>query len=137
METLDLAQGRLTERRIAQLTLVLGAVAAAGACLLFSVREGAGVLIGSALAWLNFRWLGGALDALVDVSAARAAQAKARVPLGGMFRMFGRYALIAAVVYVIFALFEVPVLSMLVGLCALGAAAICASLYEIMHPAGS
>jgi hypothetical protein len=36
-------------------------------------------------------------------------------------------------VYVIFVFFRIPVLSMLVGLCALGAATIGASLYEVFQ----
>jgi hypothetical protein len=136
METLSPAPYELTEQLIARLTLGVGAVAAVGACFLFPARVAAGVLVGSVLAWLNFRWLAGALDALVRVSAASVEPAQARVPLGSIFRLIGRYVLIGAAVYVIFALFKVPVVSMLVGLCALGAATIGASLYEILRPAG-
>jgi len=42
--------------------------------------------------------------------------------------------LIGLIVYVIFIYLHVPLLSMLVGLCALGAAAILASVYEILRP---
>jgi small-conductance mechanosensitive channel len=136
MATLSAAQYQLTERRIAQLTLILGAVASAGACWLFSVRVGAGILVGAVLAWLNFRWLEGAMDGLVRASTARADSAEARLPLGSVFLLIARYALIAGAVYVICSVFKVPILSMLVGLCALGAATISASLYEILSPAG-
>ena len=135
-EIADPVQYRLTERRIAQLTLVMGAVASAGACWFFSLRVGAGVLIGSGLAWLNFRWLAGSLDALTNLSTVREGSSEARMPLGTVFLMFARYALIAVVVYVIFSVFKVPVLSMIVGLCALGAATISASLCEVFHQAG-
>jgi hypothetical protein len=136
METNDPAQHRLTERRIAQLTLFLGALTAAGGWFLFSFRVGAGVLTGSVLAWLNFRWLEGALDGLVRVSTALPGTTEARLPVGSIFLLFARYALLAAVVYVIFFIFKVPVLSMLVGFCALGAATIGASLYEVLRPTG-
>ena len=43
--------------------------------------------------------------------------------------------LIALIVYVIFVYLHIPLVSMLVGLCALGAAAIAASVYEIFRPA--
>ena len=46
-------------------------------------------------------------------------------PLGG---------LLALSVYVIFKYLDVPSGSMIVGLCALAAAAIVASVYEILHP---
>jgi ABC-type uncharacterized transport system permease subunit len=45
-----------------------------------------------------------------------------------------RYALIALSVYVIFKVLGIPLVSMVLGLCALGAAAIAASLYEVWHP---
>jgi len=42
--------------------------------------------------------------------------------------------LIALSVYVIFKFLKVPLLSMVLGLCALGAATIAASVYEILRP---
>jgi len=135
METLNSVQYQITERRISKLTLILGAVASVSACLLFSFRVGAGVWIGAMLAWLNFRWLEGALDALVEVSVGRADSVEAKLPPGAFFRLFGRYALIAVVVYVTFSVFKISVLSILVGLCALGLASVSASLYEILAPA--
>src|SRR5450755_4452018 len=107
METPDHGVYSLTERRIGQLTLAIGATAAIGASFLFSVRVGAGVFLGSVLAWLNFRWLGGALDSIVR-AAAHSGSVDARVPLGGIFRLVGRYALIAIVVYVIFSCLKIP-----------------------------
>ena len=133
MEPVDPGPYHLAEQRIAQLTLVLGAVASAGACLLFSIRVGTGVLIGAFLAWLNFRWLKNGLDAVVRVSTAQADSAKAHLPVSSLIGLFGRYSLIAASVCAIFIFFRIPVLSMLVGLCALGAATTVASLYEIFR----
>ena len=133
METVDVAPYALTERRIALLTLVLGAIASAGACFLFSIRVGAGGLIGALLAWINFRWLKSALDAVTRAVTAQAEPSKARVPLGSVFGLIARYILIAVSVCVIFIFFRIPVLSMLVGLCALGAATIGASLYEVFQ----
>jgi small-conductance mechanosensitive channel len=133
METVDTAPYALTERRIARLTLVLGGMAAAAACFLFSVRVGAGVLVGALLAWVNFRWLKNALDTVVRASNAQAEPPKAGLPLGSLFGLIGRYFLIAVSVYVIFISFGIPILSMLVGLCALGAATIGASLYEVFQ----
>src|ERR1700676_4226592 len=79
METSDAAQYELTERRIAWLTLIVGALAAVGASFLFTIRIGAGVLIGAVLAWINFRWLGNALDAVTRASIAQAGSLEARV----------------------------------------------------------
>jgi small-conductance mechanosensitive channel len=133
MEMVDVAPYALTERRIARLTLILGAIASAGACFLFSIREGAGVLIGALLAWVNFRWLKSALDTVTRAATAQAESSKARVPIGSVFGLIGRYFLIAVSVCVIFIFLGIPILSMLVGLCALGAATIGASLYEVFQ----
>ena len=136
METADAAQYELTERRIAWLTLIVGALAAVGASFLFTIRIGAGVLIGAVLAWINFRWLAHALDAVTRASVAQAGSPQARVPVLSYLGMIARYALIAGVVYVIFSRLQIPILSMLVGLCALGVAAMSATLWEVLSPAG-
>ncbi len=128
----DLSRGGVTERRIAWLTLVLGFIASATAGLLRNGPWAAGLVIGAVLAWLNFRWLRRGLDALVAASAAQAGSEKPRVPLGTYFWMLFRYGLIAFSVYVIFKYLKVPLLSVVLGLCALGAAAIAASVYEIL-----
>ena len=133
METVDPAPYHLTEQRIAHLTLLLGAIASLGAWMLFSMRVGAGVMIGAFLAWLNFRWLKNGLDALVQVSTAQSNSAKPHLPAGSLIKLLGRYSLIAALVCAIFIFLKIPILSMLVGLCALGAATIAGSLYEIIR----
>jgi ATP synthase I chain len=124
-----------TERRIAWLTLAFG-LAASGA-VAAATRNWAwtsGLAIGAVLAWFNFRWLRKGLDALVAASTAQAGAEKPRVPVGTYFRAVFRYALLALCVYVIFEFLRVPLASMLVGMCALGAAAIAASVYEVVRP---
>ena len=133
METVDVAPYAVTERRIARLTLVLGGIAAVGAYFLFSIRVAAGIMIGTFLSWVNFRWLKNALDAVTRAATAQTGSSKARVPIGSLFGLIGRYFLIGVSVYVIFVLIGIPILSMLVGLCALGAATIAASLYEVIQ----
>jgi len=124
----------LTERRISRLTLLIGFLAALSVALLRNRLWGLGLGIGALLAWLNFRWLRRGLDALVLASTAQAGREKPVVPLLTYFAMLFRYGLIALAVYVIFIYLRVPLVSMVVGLCALGAAAIAASVYEILHP---
>jgi small-conductance mechanosensitive channel len=97
---------------------------------------GFGLFIGTGLAWINFRWLRKGMDALVAASAAQASAEKPRVPLGTYFAAVFRYGLIALVVYVIFRLLKVPLASMVVGMCALAAAAIAASVYELWDSKG-
>jgi hypothetical protein len=125
----------VTERRISWLTLLIGSLAALLVAVLRDRLWGAGLAIGATLAWLNFRWLRRGLDALVTASTAQAGKEKPSVPLLTYFAMLFRYGLIALAVYVIFEYLRVPLVSMVVGLCALGAATIAASVYEILHPA--
>jgi hypothetical protein len=67
-------------------------------------------------------------------STAQAGEEKPAVPLLSYFGMLFRYGLIALAVYVIFEYLRVPLVSMVVGLCALGAATVVASVYEILRP---
>lgn len=124
----------LTERRVARLTLIIGAIASVGAIFLYSVRVGGGVLIGSVLGWINFYWLERAMDSVTRASTAQAGSPEARVSALAYVGLFARYALIVVVVYVTFSRLRIPVVSMLVGLCALGAAAIFATLWEVLGP---
>ncbi len=127
-------QGAVTERRIAGLTLLIGFAAGGIVAILRDPRWGAGLAIGAGLAWVNFRWLRQGLDALVAASTTQSGAEQPRVPVGAYFRALFRYALIAFSVYVIFKVLRVPLVSMVVGLCALGAATIAISVYEIWRP---
>lgn len=132
--TREAASYERTERRIAWLTLALGAAAAGIVAILRQWPWAEGLAVGTVLAWLNFRWLKRGLDALVAVATAQEGAAKPRIPFGTWFRLMFRYGLIALCVYVIFEVLKVPLASMVVGLCALGAATITASVYEILRP---
>ena len=122
-----------TERRISWLTPLFGFAAALLVALLRDRSWGLGLAIGAALAWLNFRWLRRGLDSLVIASTAQADKEKPKVPLLTYFAMLFRYGLLALSVYVIYNYLHVPLGSMVVGLCALAAAALAASVYEILR----
>jgi len=124
-----------TEQRIAWLTLFFGALVGVSAALVHKPLWAGGLMVGAVLAWFNFRWLRQGINALVAASRAQAGLPRPRVPIGAYFRVLFRYALIAVTVYVIFKLLKFPLASMVVGLCALGPAAIAASVYEIARPA--
>jgi hypothetical protein len=119
------------ERRIARLTLWLGLAAAVPVAALVSPRAGAGVAAGAVLAWVNYVWLKAAAHALTDVARGQAEGQRARVPASVYAKFFGRYALIAAIVYVMVTRFAIPVASVLGGLLALGAAVMVEGLYEV------
>ena len=131
---IDRAPGTATEQRISWLTLAIGFASSATAAFLHSRFWAVGLAVGAGLGWLNFRWLRRGLDTLVSASTAQAGREKPLVPLSSYFLAFFRYALIGLTVYVIFIYLHVPLASMVVGLCALGAAAIAACVYEILRP---
>jgi hypothetical protein len=122
-----------SESRISALTLILGVLAAIPVSYFRGWRWGLGILIGAILAWVNFRWLKQGVDALADAATAQANQPKAKVPVLTYFKAMFRYGLIALSVYVIFKYLNVPVLSMIFGLCALGAATVAVSVHEILR----
>ena len=128
------ALGRQTERRIAWLTLAWGLTGVLVAAALGRFAWAFGLGVGTALAWHNFRLVRRGMDAFVEAAKQQSASRKAQVPLATYAAMALRYGLIAAVVYATFELLKVPLLSMVVGLCALGAAAISASVYEVLRP---
>jgi small-conductance mechanosensitive channel len=131
----DDAAYRRTESHIALLTLTLGAIAALPVGYFDGWRWGAGIFIGALLAWFNFRWLKQGVDALAQASTAQAEQKKASVPISTYFKVLLRYGLIGLAVYVIFKYLNVPVLSMVFGLCALGAATFVVSVHSIFRSA--
>jgi hypothetical protein len=123
-----------TEKWIARITLLLGFAAAILVALLYGTNWAAGILTGAMLAWFNFRWLRQGADALTNAFTDRAGQHSPRVPVFTYFKALFRYGLIGLAVYVIFKYLNVPILSMILGLCALGAATLAVSVYEILHP---
>jgi hypothetical protein len=118
-------------RRIERLTLIFGMIAALAVAFAKSPRAGIGIGIGSLLAWLNYHWLDQALASLATVAAAQEGSPNARVPAAIYWKFVGRYVLIGLVVYVSVHYFNVPILSVLIGLLALGAGAMAEGLYQV------
>ena len=123
---------RRRDRRLEWLTLALGLSAAAIVCFLVTRAAGAGVAIGTLLAWLNLRWLEQGVNAIARLSAAQAGQPRPRISIWVYVKFFARYALIALVLYVTVWSLTIPVVSVLGGLLALGAAAMVAGIYEVL-----
>ena len=124
--------GSQTERRISWLTLFFGVAATVVSAALGHWSWAKGLAVGTALGWLNFRWLGRGLDALVLASTAQQGHEKPLVPWWTYVLAVFRYALIGLTVYVIFKYRNIPLASMILGMCALAAAAIAASVWEII-----
>jgi len=121
------------EHRIEWMTLAFGLAGAAFAFARWGWRSGAGVALGAALAWLNFRWMKQGVTALVKISTAQANSEHARVPLSVYAKFFGRFALLLAVVYVILSRSLLPVAAVLGGLFAVVAAVMIELMWELVR----
>lgn len=119
------------ERHIEWLTLCLGAAGAVFGAVRWGWRFGAGVALGAALGWINFRWIRQGVGTLVTVSVAQAGTEQARVPQGMYLKLFGRFALLLAAVYVIISRSILPMTPILAGLFALVAAVMLELLFEL------
>jgi hypothetical protein len=94
---------------------------------------GAGVTIGTFLAWLNYRWLKLGVDALVASATGGDGPSSAGVPASIYLKFAGRYLLIALAVYASVSVLKIPLLGMIYGLLALGAAAFIEGIYEVVR----
>lgn len=123
------------ERRTALLILAIGGLAALVTLFTHSANVALGVAIGTALAWINYRWLADAASAIARVAIASAqtdsAAPRPRIPVSVYLKVLARYTLIGLVLYVIFTRLPIPLVSVLAGLCSLGAAVMGHGLYEV------
>ena len=120
------------QRRIALLTLGIGAIAAVIVAAAVTWRWGAGILLGAVLACVNFLWLEQGLEAISRLAQAQSGAPKPRISLWVWIKVFSRYGLIAILLYTTWGFLHIPVVSMLAGLCALGAAVMAEGIYEII-----
>jgi len=127
--------GERTIRRIAFLTPGFGILASLLAALLQRWDWAEGLLLGTILGWLNFRWLKGGLEAFTSAASSHTGEEVRRAPAPTYLAAAFRYVLIGAAVYVIFVFLHVPLVSIVLGLCSLAAAIISASVWEIVQSA--
>ena len=121
------------EHRIEWMTLAFGLAGALFVFVRWGWRPAAGVALGAALAWLNFRWLKQGVSALVRLSTAQAGSEHARVPVSVYAKLFGRFALLLVVVYVILSRSWLPVAAVLGGLFAVVAAVMIELMWELVR----
>jgi hypothetical protein len=128
--------GERTVRRIAFLIPIFGVVGGLLAAGLHQLDWSEGVLLGSGLAWLNFRWLRRGIEAFTSAHAWQGRTENRRPSTATYLAALFRYALIGLAVYVIFTYLHVPLVSIALGLCAFAAATITASVWEILQTVG-
>lgn len=130
----DEAVGASTVRRIAWLTPTIGFTAALVVGVIAQRWEwAAGLAAGSAIAWLNFRLLRRGVEAFLATAALQDG-VRARKPVPTYLAAVLRYGLIGVSVYAIFEYLHVPLVSLVAGLCALGAATMAASVWALVNP---
>jgi hypothetical protein len=125
--------GGRTVRRVVWLTPIFGITASVIASLLHRWDWAEGLLLGSGLGWLNFHWLKRGVEAITSAAAAQAGVEKPRGTSATYLAAAFRYVLIGLSVYVIFEYLHVPLVSIVLGLCALAAAVIVASVWEVLQ----
>ena len=142
--------GERVLRRIAALTLGFGFAFAILATALHRPDWAKGLAGGAILGWLNFRWLSRGVRVIVSAALAQAAapheahegsserpasrNVSSASAAAAIFTLLFRYALVGCGVYVIFIYLHVPLVSIGLGLCALVAAIMTASVWEVLRP---
>jgi hypothetical protein len=125
--------GERAVRRIAYLILAFGTSAGLLAVLLHRWEWAEGLVLGSIIAWFNFRWLRRGLQAFTSAAVSQENIEKPRPPVASYLAATFRYVLMGLAVYVIFSCLRVPLVSIVLGLCAFAAATITASVWEIFQ----
>ncbi|PYU14099.1 MAG: hypothetical protein DMG37_08470 [Acidobacteria bacterium] len=125
--------GQRTVRRITYLIPAFGVAAGLGASLLGRSDWAEGLVFGSGLAWLNFWWMKRGVEAFTSHAAGPGAGEKLKRQGATLLALVFRYALIGLALYAIFSYLHVPLLSIVIGLCAFAGATITASVWEILQ----
>jgi len=123
------------ERRIEWGTIGLGGAAAAVMAARGTGLAALGIAAGTALAWLNFRWLRSVVVTLEVLSKQQAGAEKPQVPRGIYARIFGGFALLLAVVCASFFYSLLPGAAVVAGLFTLVVAVLIECLYQLARRA--
>ncbi len=124
---------RAAERRIELVTAGLGTAATLAAAIRWGWRAAAGVALGAALAWVNYRWLKQGVGALAQLFVSQAGAAEVRIPKRVFVKFLGRFALLVGIVYVILSRSWLPAVAVLVGLFSLVAAVLIEVVFQLVR----
>ena len=104
-----------------------------GAAMGWGVRAAAGAAAGTALCWLNFRWLRQGAAGVIQLGLMQAGAEEVRIPKKVHAKFFGRLALLLLAAYAILALLRLPVIAVLCGLVVVAPAIVLELGYELIH----
>lgn len=125
------ADSQAVERRIEFFLLGSGAMMTLIAAIGWGIRSGEGAAIGTAMCWLNFRWLKQGAAAVIRLGMAQAGAEVVRVPRILHAKFFGRLVLLLVVVYATLVWLRLPPIATLCGLVAVFPAIVLELFYEI------
>lgn len=131
------------ERRIERLTWVIGIAVAVYSQMRYGWIESVGVLAGTLIAWLNFRWLKQGIGAAVETIASQTSTLGApseraeseqagKIPKRVYAKLLGRYALLLLGVYVILSSHFIPGVALLAGLFSVVGAVMVELAYQVL-----
>jgi hypothetical protein len=129
----DDSESAAIEQRIERLILVVGALMTIVAAIVWRMRAAEGTAIGTALCWLNFRWLRQGAAGVIRLGLAQAGAENINVPRRVHAKFFGRIVLLLLVVYAILAWLRLPALAVVSGLAAVVPAIMLELGYEMIH----
>ncbi|HXA76643.1 MAG TPA: ATP synthase subunit I [Candidatus Acidoferrales bacterium] len=121
------------ELRVERFLVGLGTVMTLGAVIGWGWRAAAGAAVGTALCWLNFRWLRQGAAALIRLGQAQSGTERARVPPRIHAKFIGRLLLLLLVAYAILAWLRLPAIAFLCGLVAVVPAIVLELGYELVR----
>lgn len=121
------------ERRLEYFLLAAGAAMTAGAGIGWGWRAAVGAAAGTAVGWLNFRWLRLGVTALIRLGQAQATAEQVHVPRTVHAKFFGRIVLLLLAAYAMLAWLHLPGIAVLCGLVAVVPAILLELGYEVMH----
>lgn len=121
------------ERRIEVFIALAGALMTLTAAARWGLRSAEGVAIGTAVCWVNFRWLRFGAASLIRLGLAQAGVENVHVPRSTQAKFMARLLLLVFMAYVILAWLRLPVMAVISGLVAVVPAIVLELGYEVMH----
>jgi ATP synthase I chain len=121
-----------TVRRVEWLTLALGGIGTIWAATRWGWKGAAGLAIGTALSWINFRWIKGSVRTVTRAATAEPETQRGPSRVSTYLKFFLRFILLVGVVYVILTRTGLPAVPVLAGLFAAAAGVVVGLVYELL-----